>query len=383
VGCASSTKWSLAASSRCTTWRHLSPGPHEDLEGFLHAIEIAINEIGYDVVLPSSDAETLALSFGRDRLNTCVPYPSHDNVVRAFDKLDLAEGARRAGLMSPRTVIATDEALAEIDRPVVVKARLHWAPGDQSSSQRWEAEVAADGEEAARRAAEIRGGGGEPLIQDLVDGRIMHCHLVVDRDGAVIASVRQLSEALTWPPDAGTRVRSVTVPKDDAVEKGSAAFLEELGWFGFASLQFIQPDDGPPQVIDFNGRLSLSFEQSIAAGPNFPALWACVATGRPHDEVPEPKAGVRYQWFEGDLHRALVERRGGFRHDVMDTARYARGAVHGIWRLNDPRPALSYWAHYVGVMFRNSASGLRGRRAAEKSAATGPESTPSARGQSE
>jgi hypothetical protein len=47
----------------------------------------------------------------------------------------------------------------------------------------------------------------------------------------------------------------------------------------------MQRDVGRPRVVDFNGRLSLSFEQTIAAGINFPAVWACIATGRDYGGV--------------------------------------------------------------------------------------------------
>jgi predicted ATP-grasp superfamily ATP-dependent carboligase len=347
VGCASAERVSIASSSRFSRFWHSTPSPERDLDGFLDAIQTAVDEVGYDVILPSSDAETLALSYGRDRLRTCVPYPDHESVVRAFDKLELAIGARRAGLSSPWTILATDEAVAGIDGHVVVKARHHWTPGSLGKQQRWEAEIAPDQGAVTRRVKEIREGGGEPILQEVVPGRIMHCHMALDRQGGLITCVQQLSEPLTYPPGAGTRVRSVTVPVDHDLVQHATSLLNDLDWFGFASLQFIKPDSQDPQLIDFNGRLSLSFEQSIAAGPNFPLLWAAVATGCDYGSVAQPRSGVRYQWLEGDLHRALVERRGGLVNDILDCLRYARGAVHGIWRFRDPRPALSYWRYYA------------------------------------
>lgn len=373
VGCSSIERSSLVASSRSTKFWHYAPGPEQDLDGFLEAIREGVEEVGYEVILPSSDAEALALSFGRDRLRTCIPYPAHEQVVRAFDKFELAHGALRAGLSSPWTVLATDHEVANVHGPVVVKARLHWTPGTRGGPKRWEAEIVRDAIEAGRRVAEIRAGGGEPLLQQVVHGRIMHCHLVLDRNGHTVSVVQQLSEPLTWPPNAGTRVRSVTVPVDDELAQAAGRFLNDLGWFGFASLQFIQPDDGHPQLVDFNGRISLSFEQSIAAGPNFPALWASLATGRDHGMVPAALSGVRFQWLEGDIHRALVERRGGAVHDLTDCLRYARGAVHGIWRRDDPRPAFSYWRFYLGSATKRLIGRMREARHRRRLAARASE----------
>jgi hypothetical protein len=50
---------------------------------------------------------------------------------------------------------------------------------------------------------------------------------------------------------------------------------------------------------------------------------------------------VRYQWLEGDLRRAAVERRGGLLLDLAGTLRFAAGAVHSTLSLRDPAPALA------------------------------------------
>jgi predicted ATP-grasp superfamily ATP-dependent carboligase len=347
VGCTSDNRRSLAAASRATERWHYTPSPADDLDAFLDAVQAAVAEGGYEVLLPGGDAEVLALSLGRDRLSACVPYPSHENVLRAFDKLDLVTGAARAGLATPHTVVATDAEVEKVNGPVVVKARLHWDPGSSQPGLRLQTMLAPEKHDAARRVSEIREAGGVPLLQEVVQGRIMHCHVVMDRDGRMITCVKQLSEPLQLPPDAGARVRSQTVPTEESLADGVAAFLSDLGWYGFASIQFMQPDVGPPRVVDFNGRLSLSFEQTIAAGINFPALWACVATGRDYGEVSPARMGVRFQWFEGDLQRALIERRGGLVRDLADTLLYARGAVHGVWRLSDPWPSVRYWQYYL------------------------------------
>jgi len=347
VGCGSSEPTGLAAASRSTSHWHRIPAPSRDFKGFVEATQAAVDERGYEVIFPGGDAETLALSAGRDRINACVPYPPHEAVMRAFDKLDLAEGAVKAGLSAPRTVLATDEELARVSGPVVVKSRLHWAPGLQAGSLRQPTTVVSNQEEARQRVMEMRRGGAEPLLQDMVEGRIMHCHAAMDRNGHLITCVKQVAEPLTLPPDGGARVRSQTVPLEQELADGVESFLRDLGWYGFASLQFMQPDVGPPQLADFNGRISLSFEQTIAAGTNFPDLWARVATGRAFEEAPPTRLGVRFQWLEGDLQRALSERRGGLVADVADCLRYSRGAVHGVWKKDDPWPAIRYWLYYL------------------------------------
>jgi hypothetical protein len=116
--------------------------------------------------------------------------------------------------------------------------------------------------------------------------------------------------------------------------------MNELGWVGFTSLQMLLSRDGEANVIDFNARFTNAIDQYIAAGPNFPDLWARVVTGRSLPPIPPVRTGVRFQWLEGDLRRALVQRRGGLLRDVIDCLSYARGAVHTTWRREDPAPAL-------------------------------------------
>ena len=121
--------------------------------------------------------------------------------------------------------------------------------------------------------------------------------------------------------------------------------LGRLGWVGFVGLMFILGADGVPRLVDFNGRIPMSFQQSIAACPTLPDLWARVVAGRPVGAAPAVKTGVRYQWLWGDLRRAAVEGRGGRAADVLGCLAYARGATHGIWNSQDPWPAIRSWQH--------------------------------------
>jgi predicted ATP-grasp superfamily ATP-dependent carboligase len=317
----------------------------------------AISSRSYAAVLPSSDAETFALSALRDRLPIALPYPSHDAVRRAFDKLELTRAAASAGIATPWTAPATEAALGAVDGPVVVKVRFHWTPGSVGMPGRWRTYLCRDREEARRRVAEMRAAGGDPLLQQVVRGPLLHCHVLLDRGGRLVTAVQQRSEPatetpLTWPPGAGVRVRSVTVPLDQELAGRITAMLGSLGWFGFVGLMFIVGADGVPRLVDFNGRIPMSFQQSIAACPTLPDLWARVAAGQPIGAVPPVRTGVRYHWLWGDLRRAVHEGRGGRVADVLGCLSYARGATHGIWSAKDPWPAIRSWQRNLGQLSR-------------------------------
>ena len=129
VGIGSPRRGGLADSSRWTSHWDRVPLANRDLDAFLEATNAAVAKRGYEVVFAGGDAEILGLSLGRDRIEARVPYASHESVVRALDKLELAKAARRAGFATPETVLATEDALATTRVPIIVKPRLHWTPG--------------------------------------------------------------------------------------------------------------------------------------------------------------------------------------------------------------------------------------------------------------
>lgn len=332
---------SLAAVSRSTRAWHPVPAPEAGLDPFVQAVNGAVRAGGYEVVMGSDDQHMLALSQCRSEVDAAVGYADHGTLVRAIDKLDLVRAADGAGLAAPRTEAATPATLGSFDVPVVVKTRVHSGFEGAQARAYLDPVVAATREEAAERAEWIRSRGGEPILQEVVQGELMAYSLVADRHGDVVVSVQQETE-LIWPPGAGISVRARTVAEDPELAGRCQELVRALGWFGLAELQFMRRSDGQPALIDLNGRFYGSLSLAVAAGANLPAAWAAVATGREPPPRQEARAGVRYHWIEGDLRRALRERRGGLLRDVAGTLAYAAGASHSVLRLRDPRPGLRY-----------------------------------------
>lgn len=355
VGIGSPRKHGPAATSRYADRWHEVPRVEEDLDAFLEATERAVRQGRYEVVLCADDAQAFGLSYGRDRLSAIVPYPPHEVVMRAFDKFELFRAARRVGMPAPETTLADDRAIAEVELPVLVKSRLHWTPGAQGAPARLEAMLCSDRQAVRRRVDEIRANGGDAVLQQIVGGRLFNYTVVVDGAGDIVAGVQSLAEPLTSPPVLGMRVRSVSVPVDEELHGRATALLNDLCWVGYTSLQMLLPRGGEATLIDFNARFINCDDQDIAAGPNFPDLWARVATGRPVPPVAPARVGVRFHWLEGDLRRAYVQRRGGFLRDVIDCFSAAPGAVHTLWRMDDPAPAIFFGLRVA----RGSWSGVR------------------------
>lgn len=317
----------IAARTRWARSFHPVPPPHKP--GFVEAI---VRAGSFDIVLPAGDAEAVALSAARDDIPAVVPYPAHDVVVRSFDKVAVTEIARRCGLRVPE--VGDHHTL-----PVVVKARTH-------ADGRHEATVATTIEELRSAVERLERAGAEPVVQELVRGDLIAVSVVVDRAGRVVARVHQRA-ARVWPTGAGVSTRAETMPVDPALARVVDAFVQDLGWFGLAQLQFLVPDDGEPRLVDMNGRLYGSLALADAAGVNLPAWWAATALDTEPPATSTAVVGRRYQWLEGDLRRAVAERRGGVVADVAGTFAYAVRARHSIIDLRDPLPALSHAARLV------------------------------------
>ena len=328
----------LASSSRACWRRHPVPAAHQDQPAFLAAVARAVTQGGYEVVFGAGEAEVLTLSEHRESVPAVVPHAGHDVVLAALDKARLAEAAVAAGLRVPATL--DPESLTGESRPVVVKARMHAQPGQAGAPPRIDTNVVVGATATRRRVAEITGLGGQPEVQEFLDGYLMAYAAVTTPEGRQVAAQSMQVASRVWPPGAGASCRAATVPVDPDLSARVGALLAALGWFGLAELQFIVPADGIPRLIDLNGRFYGSLALAVRAGANLPATWAALATGRPAEPV-TAAAGIRYSWWEGDLRRALVERRGGVARDLAGALYAGVGAVHSIAHWRDPAPVLT------------------------------------------
>jgi predicted ATP-grasp superfamily ATP-dependent carboligase len=317
-------------------------------------VKAAIRDRGYEVVFPSGDSELLALSARREEVRAIVPYAPHDVVIRAHDKLVLVRAAAQAGIATPRTVELTQD--RDVDRmtaPYLVKPSLHAPAHGGTAPARLNAFIAHDRESAVRRAAEIRAAGTTPLLQELVRGRLLAYSVVTDAGGGVMGCVAQVADAV-WPPGRGVSSRARSIRVDSDLLESVGRLLSRLEWFGLAQLQFIVAPGEPPRLIDLNGRFYGSLALAIGAGVNLPAIWAALATHGSSPRASDARIGVRYVWLEGDVRRALVERRGGLVRDLRDSLRYSRGAVHSVWAADDPRPSLRYLGNAIGRLAKRA-----------------------------
>lgn len=338
VGVGTPSGTGLAAVSRHVARRHVVSRPRGDLEGFVSGVQQAIGEGAYDVVFGGGDDWIAALVEHRSEFDARVGHPDVAAVRRGLDKLALARAAEATGLASPRTVPADPDALDSWSGPVIVKCRSHWQPG-VDHPYRIEAErfdrVDA---EAQAHVSRLRDIGYEPLLQEPVAGHLAALSGLFD-GSELHGAVQQRAHRL-WPTPLGVSSRAVTVRVDPELRARAAALLREIGWSGLVELQFIE-SDGPPRLIDLNGRFFGSIGLALSAGGNLADAWARHELGLPVPDLPDGRPGVRYVWLAGDLRRASAERRGGLLRDLVSTATWAASRdLARVWDPLDPAPVL-------------------------------------------
>lgn len=330
VGVATACPPGLAGASRWCQRVHAIPRAAEDPRGFVDAVADVAE--GYDVVFPAGDAELMGLSRDRQRLGTRLPYPPHAVLEASLDKQVLAERAAVAGLASPRAHDVT--AVRDGTAPLPLVAKQRWAGG--AANARWETLRIDTAAQMAAHLRDLARDGPPPLYQEVVEGDLLALSVLLDRHGAVVAAVQSVGDPRTWPPGLGMRVHSRTVPVDADLLERVRRLLADHGWWGLADVDFLAPADGPPRLIDCNGRFYASMAIALAAGINFPDLWGRLALGLPVPSGLLGQPGVRYHWLEGDLRRAVAM--GSAPRDVLRTLRLAVGATHTTASRLDPAP---------------------------------------------
>lgn len=332
VGVGSPTPGGPGRRSRFARRWHEVPLPGTDDNAFAKALGAAIEAADYDVVVAGGDDWLLALAACAPSLASTVAHPPLTTVLRAIDKLSLAEAATAAGLATPLTAPGSRDGMANWRGPAVVKPRLHWQPG-RPPLPRVEATIAT-GADIARAVRAIEAVGGEPVLQEPIVGRL-EALAGVFIGGEFRARVQQVAHRVH--PAMGISSRASTVAVDESLADGVARLLRSLGWFGLAQIQFLRGADGIPRVIDLNGRFYGSMALATSAGVNLPDVLGRAALGLPTDRASDARPGVRYVRLEGEARRVLEARS---LREAAGTLGFSLGATQALWSRRDPMPVV-------------------------------------------
>jgi predicted ATP-grasp superfamily ATP-dependent carboligase len=355
-----SNAWNKAGWSRFAHETFRYPAPQREAEAFVRRIaQLAAAEPG-TLVLPMTEATTLSLSIQRDRVFSAggrMVLPSHEQVLRAFDKQQTTELARSLGIAVPWTMLVTNPEEAEgaarsFEYPVVLKPRASEEIGEQGNVRtggrpRY-ASTLAEFQSAYRDISQRSSG---VLVQQYVEGEGTG-YFALMHNGELRAEFAHRRIRDVHPTGSGSAVR-VSVQPEPELRRASLAILEALCWHGVAMVEFRWQKGKFPVFMEVNGRFWNSLPLACYAGVDFPALLAHMAEHGDVPPVPGYRTGVRCRWFLGDVRHLIEVWQGpppgypghypGRFETLASVLRPVPGTFHDLFLWNDPLPELGDW----------------------------------------
>lgn len=363
VAVGSDSRWSKAGWSRACAETFAYPAPDRDAGAFVASIAATAAAAPGTLVLPMTERTTLPLSEARRMIDAArgrLVLPPHETVLRAFDKEQTTNLARRLGIRVPATATVASDADAEqlashLPYPVVVKPR---------SSQELVAGAVrtTGGPIYARDPEEFRGAWAAlsrrcscALVQEFVAGTGTG-YFALMRDGEARAEFAHRRLRDVRPTGSGSAVRESIAPPP-RVREAALAILSALNWHGVAMVEFRVQPDGTPVFLEVNGRFWNSLALAVHAGVNFPALVARLAADGDVEPVNRYRVGVRCRWFLGDVRHLVEVWRGapaaypGVFPSRLETLAAVLAPVAGTYHDNfawhDPMPELGDWLYFL------------------------------------
>ncbi len=305
--------WSKAGWSRFADAHFAYPSPADAPDEFIAAL--ARRTAPGTLILPLTERATLPISAQRDALldaGARLVLPSHQNLLRAFDKQETTAVAREIGLETPQTALleSREDALAAAPNfpfPAVLKPRASQEIDPQTGLLRATGAplYARDATEFVRAFDDLQRRCCAVIAQLWVGGQ-GGGYFALMNQGRLRAEFAHRRLRDVRPTGSGSALRE-SAAIEAAMRDGAVALLENLGWHGVAMVEFRVRPGGAPVFLEVNGRFWNSLALAIYAGVDFPALLAEIAErGDVAAPFPAYQSGVRCRWLLGDT-RHLIE----------------------------------------------------------------------------
>ncbi len=355
-----STSWNKAGWSRSARSVFQYSAPQSEARSFVDQIAVLVAAEVRTLVMPMTEATTLALSLHRDRIISaggCMVLPAHEQVLHAFDKQQTTELARSLGITVPRTVVLTSTEEAQsaansLDYPVVLKPRASEELGDKGNVRTGgRPRYASTPDEFLVAYADVSQRSSGVLVQQYVEGEGAG-YFALMHHGELRAEFAHRRIRDVHPTGSGSAVR-VSVQPDPEIRRAGLAMLQALNWHGVAMVEFRRQEGKCPVFMEVNGRFWNSLPLACYAGADFPALLAEMAQ---HGDI-KPKldyrVGVRCRWFLGDFRHLLEVWQGppkgypgvfpGRIETLAAVLTPVPGTYHDLFQWRDPLPELGDW----------------------------------------
>jgi predicted ATP-grasp superfamily ATP-dependent carboligase len=356
--------WSKAGWSRSCRGTFCYPDPQEDDSAFVARIsEMARRQPG-TLVLPMTEATTLPLSAQRDSLfksGAKLVLPSHDSVLRAFNKEETIRLAASLGIAVPNTTVLCNaeqarEAAGTAKFPVVLKPRtsVEAQPGGRMQVT-GRPRYARNAEELQALYLQMSPACSRILLQEFVDGEGTG-YFALMHHGELRAEFAHRRIRDVHPTGSGSAVR-ISVEPDPQIRDASLAILRALNWHGVAMVEFRQVPGDPAVFMEVNGRFWNSLPLACYAGADFPALLAQMAETGDIEKQSSFRTGVRCRWLLGDVRHLVEVWRGapagypkpypGRLSTLLAVMTPVPGTFHDNFQWADPLPELGDWLNFL------------------------------------
>jgi len=327
--------------SRFASKRVHLPHPAAGQDDYLAALNVILGGQNFDVVLPTGDYTTLAMSQIQHQLKGPIglPVPPRESAEICKDKQATTELAASLGLSVPESFCPNDQGelesrAASLAYPCVIKPRTSaGAVGmDVVGSRRELIEAYAALPQSSDEVYDF----SRPLVQEFIPGQVHEvCALFNRGEPRALLTQRRL---LKYPAAGGAGIYNETTDEPDLKEM-AVTLLRALKWHGPAQVEF-QRDGrtGQPYFLEINGRFWGTLNLSVAAGMNFPVLACRMAAEGDIQSQSHFQVGLRYRWpFPfAILHAMETGRWGGAAKDFLLPRKSTRSDIE----LTDPMPTI-------------------------------------------
>jgi predicted ATP-grasp superfamily ATP-dependent carboligase len=353
----SSVPKSIAGGSRYSLSETLLPDPMTGAMAYATAVAELTAARRARVVLPTTEASTLALLEQRRLFsNALIPTSGFDIFERACDKSAVLALAGRLGIDVPSQWTRSGEPgeSSDIPRdafPVVVKP-VRSVIGLDGERRKVGVTYADSPEDLAKLLKRQGPEAGPYLIQTRVEGPGLGVFLL-RWGGHVLASFahRRIREK---PPSGGVSVLCESVPAPPALLTQSEALLRALDWTGVAMVEYKRDTrSGRTYLMEVNPRFWGSLQLAVDAGVDFPHYLVQAALGESFQPVTKWRLGVRSRWGWGDIDHLLIrllhsraklalpsDAPSLFRTALSVLLPWRPGQRSDVFRLTDPAPWL-------------------------------------------
>jgi predicted ATP-grasp superfamily ATP-dependent carboligase len=335
----------MGFASRYATHRLLCPSPVLEPQAYTDWLLETLRRCRYEATLCFEEATADLLSRHRDRVQklTGCPIPPREIFLAAARKDRVARLAAQVGVPVPTTHelerLADAPALAEkLEYPVVVKG-VHSSGSQQVELVRDRSQFVA----TVERLAALRTDPALPLpiVQDFIAGEGYGLTALVRRGEPIAVFMHRrlgehdVSRGVRFAHGA-TGAQSV----DEAeLRQAGLTLLHALCWDGIAMVEFRRHRrDGRFYLMEINPRFVGSLELAIAAGIDFPWLYAQLAAGRPVLGPNRYRVGLRYRWLLSKNVAEVFENPFG---SLVGALSVLRPDTRCDLSLRDPRPHVS------------------------------------------